>query len=78
MVIGISRSFKLREMRKDIESDNFQNFKKYFLINMDGLKLSNVWVKNLFPEFEEQREYNCKDQIFRGINIYMFWKHRST
>jgi len=68
MVIGISRSFKLREMRKDIESDNFQNF-KYFLINMDGLKYSNVWVKNLFPEFEEQREYNCKDQIVRGIYI---------
>ena len=69
MVIGISRSFKLREMRKDIEGDNFQNFKKYFLINMDGLKYSNVWVKNLFPEFEEQREYNCKDHIVRGIYI---------
>lgn len=69
MVIGISRSFKLREMRKDIESDNFQNFKKYFLINMDGLKYSNVWVTNLFLEFEEQREYNCKDQIVRGIYI---------
>ena len=69
MVIGISRSFKLREMRKDIESDNFQNFKKYFLINMDGLKCSNVWVTNLFLEFEEQREYNCKDQIVRGIYI---------